>query len=111
MSAELFAAMFDPRDRSENEPCLLVSPAQVLKFYNKVCPTAYRVTDEIKQVFVDYAERAGWGGVSWPAHGNQCLLMIGNIPSCTVVSFAHSDDDDVVPVKPNRSIKPKTGEK
>lgn len=68
----------DPRDRTPNEPALLISPAEVLRAYNN-----FHFTEELTpryqvdaKVYVWYAEQAmavGW--VRADAYGQSILLV------------------------------------
>ena len=66
----------DPKDRSINEPTLVVSQTQVLGNYNQVNADdpRERVTDTVKEWFKDEASKAGWKNSEF--HGSQCVLTV-----------------------------------
>lgn len=66
----------DPRDRSANEPSVMVSSNQVLGFYNQSNKTdkKERVVDSVKDWYVkEMTTNYGWHSAKF--HGNQCLLQ------------------------------------
>ena len=66
--------MPDPNDRSQNEPAVILSPAQVLGLYNQENSNdkKARIVDSVKEAVVDNAKKAGWDEVE--PIGNQMLL-------------------------------------
>jgi len=64
----------DPKDRSINEPTLVVSQVQVLGNFNQTNSddTREKVTDPVKEWFKDKAQKLGWKKVEF--HGSQCVL-------------------------------------
>jgi hypothetical protein len=64
----------DPRDRSINEPTLVVSQTQVIGNFNQANAADKRekVTDPVKEWFKGEALKAGWKNVEF--HGSQCVL-------------------------------------
>lgn len=64
----------DPKDRSINEPTLVVSQAQVLGNFNQsnAEDSREKVTDPVKDWFKKEAESAGWHSAVF--HGSQCIL-------------------------------------
>lgn len=71
---------YDPKDRTPNEPVVLVSPKEVLIYYNKTLVNhtgkvdyyVNQVTDDIKTRFETAMKDKGWQKVIF--FGNQCLL-------------------------------------
>lgn len=66
----------DPYDRTPNEPVELVSPRQVLEFYNENAGTGtrHRVDSRVRKFFATAALDAGWSAATF--YGNQCLLSV-----------------------------------
>lgn len=66
--------MPDPNDRSQNEPAVILSPAQVLGLYNQENSNdkKARIVDSVKEAVVKSAKDAGWDEVE--PIGNQMLL-------------------------------------
>lgn len=66
--------MPDPNDRSQNEPAVILSPAQVLGLYNQENSNdkKARIVDSVKEAVVKNAKDAGWDEVE--PIGNQMLL-------------------------------------
>jgi hypothetical protein len=64
----------DPKDRSINEPTLVVSQVQVIGNFNHAHPEDSRekVTDPVKAWFKEEALKAGWKNAEF--HGSQCVL-------------------------------------
>jgi hypothetical protein len=64
----------DPRDRSENNPIYLASPAKVLKQYNLHHATVKtRINHEVLDWFVASAKKDGWDVAT--VKGHQVLLI------------------------------------
>ena len=62
------------KNTSDNEPIYLITPAQILGFYNQENPKtgAMRVTAKIKKWYIEQAIKSGWpvGTIT----GNQIIL-------------------------------------
>ncbi|MDD4456550.1 MAG: hypothetical protein PHC98_03080 [Syntrophotalea acetylenica] len=66
--------MPDPKDRSMNEPTKVVTPKQVVGYYNthNKDDQRERVVDAVKDFYTQEAKKAGWGEVTFS--GGQCIL-------------------------------------
>lgn len=67
----------DPRDRSYNQPGVIVDQPKVLGLYNqeyKPRPKRQVVTEEIRVWFEEEARSRGWDMISFI--GNQCTLQV-----------------------------------
>lgn len=65
----------DPDDRSKNDPSIIVQSQQVIGIYNQYNPDGdemQRVTDKVKNWFLDYSKEQGWSEANFA--GNQCIL-------------------------------------
>ena len=63
----------DPNDRTPNQPCILLSPTDVLKICKKLMTNnSTAVTEKMREALVKEALRAGWTGATFLGH--QCLL-------------------------------------
>ncbi len=68
--------MPDPKDRSVNEPSVVVGPNQILGYYNQLNKNARkeRVVESVQQWYVEEAKRVGWSDARFS--GNQCILTV-----------------------------------
>ena len=67
----------DPKDRSYNEPGIIVDQPKVLGLFNQETgqsPKRQIVTEDIKKWFREEAERRGWDSADFL--GNQCALKV-----------------------------------
>ena len=67
----------DPRDRSYNQPSVIVDQPKVLGLYNqeyKPRPKLQIVTEDIRQWFLEEAKNRGWDEATFA--GNQCTLRV-----------------------------------
>ncbi|MBQ9434120.1 MAG: hypothetical protein IJU26_07895 [Synergistaceae bacterium] len=65
----------DPKDRSKNDPAVMVSSKQVIGIYNQETgEQAQYVTDNVKTWFCNEAKAKGWDSAEFI--GNQCLLKM-----------------------------------
>ena len=65
----------DPKDRSKNDPAVMVSSKQVIGIYNqKTGEQAQYVTENVKTWFCSEAKTEGWDSAEFI--GNQCLLKM-----------------------------------
>jgi len=66
----------DPRDRSINEPSVIVGPNQVLGYYNQHNKTDKheRVVESVKHWYAQQAKNAGWHEQVFS--GSQCILTV-----------------------------------
>ena len=63
----------DPKDRSVNEPSVIMETRQVLGLYNQEeNEERERVTDNIKKWYEEEMKKEGWHKVEF--HGSQCVL-------------------------------------
>jgi hypothetical protein len=65
----------DVNDRTANSPVFLVSPEQVIGFYNQENKDLKitRITDWVKNWYIEQAIKRGWNEAKFT--GNQCLLI------------------------------------
>lgn len=64
----------DPKDRSVNTPSCVVSPNQILGYYNQENKEdrKERIVDSVKEWYTTTALENGWAKADF--HGNQCVL-------------------------------------
>lgn len=65
----------DPKDRSINEPSVIVSAKNVLGLFNQEHDPEdrkERIVDSVKEWYTDRMKQEGWDTVEF--HGNQCVL-------------------------------------
>lgn len=65
----------DPKDRSINEPSVIVNAKNVLGLFNQEHePEEHkeRIVDSVKEWYTDRMTQEGWYTVDF--HGNQCVL-------------------------------------
>jgi hypothetical protein len=96
----------DPKDRSINDPCVLLNPAKVIGLYNQMSEDDARasaVTDTVKAWIHEEARQRGWASVEFS--GSQCLLRSniqllsnGSVPTPAVL--AESSFSRKYPTKP-----------
>lgn len=64
----------DPRDRSINEPTVIMSNTKTIALYNQENPEdrAKNVSENVRRWVQGEAGKRGWAHVEW--HGNQAVL-------------------------------------
>jgi hypothetical protein len=64
----------DPKDMSANHPMKLISPAQVLGFFNQenTDKKEKHVSDSVKEWYESKMKSLGWNEATF--HGSQCVL-------------------------------------
>ena len=65
----------DPDDRSNNDPCIVISNKKVLGIYNQGHPeeeNMQKVSDKVQTWITEMAKSKGWDDIKFA--GGQCIL-------------------------------------